>query len=642
MNPLPFVHLHCHSHYSLLDGAGTIDRLLERAKALGMNALALTDHGNLYGALEFYQKAQTIGVKPIVGLEAYIAPGRRTDRDAASAKEANYHLTLLAENLDGFKNLLALSSSAFLEGFYFRPRIDKELLAAHNQGLICLSGCVSSELNRKILAGASDGRYDLGPAREVAAWYRDVFDDRYFIEIQNNGLEIQQAAMQGAVELARQMDIPLVATSDTHYVNREDAEAQDILLCVNTGRFRTDADRMRMEGDEFYLRGPDEMYAAFPGLEDAVRRSQEIADRVNLKLELGARHFPLFTPPEGKASEEYLRELCLAGLAKRYANDPEHCPGGQLSDEVLQRLDRELAVIDKLGFPNYFLIVWDFVTFARNKGIEATARGSGVGSLVCYALYLSHVCPLKYDLLFERFLDESRLEAPDIDIDFCKHRRGEVIQYVKEKYGLENVAQIGTFGTLAARAAIRDVGRALGMPIPRVDAVVAKVPEELGISLAKAIEKSDELRKDFETDGEVRELLHLAMQVEGLARNVGTHAAAVVIGDRPLVEYLPLQRVQGKEEVITQWAMADVERAGLLKMDFLGLRNLTILSKVVELIEQTTGQRVDPYAFPLDDAETFALLCRGETKGIFQLESGGIRDLLQRMKPDHFRDIIAT
>jgi len=637
----PFVHLHCHSHYSLLDGASQIDRLIERAQATGMSALALTDHGNMYGALEFFQKAKKADIKPILGYEAYVAPGRRTDRDG-SMRDSSYHLTLLAQNPTGFQNLLKLASSAFLEGFYFKPRIDKELLSAHHEGLLCLSGCVSGELPRAVLKGQGAGGYDLGPAREIAAWYRDLFGDRYFIEIQNNGLEIQTVAMEGLVQLAREMDIPLVATSDAHYVSREDAEAQDILLCINTGKFRTDAKRMRMEGNEFYLRSPEEMYAAFPGLDEAVRRSQEIADSVELDLELGRRHFPVFTPPDEKTSEAYLRELCIEGLQERYADKPHRYAGGRLSDEVMERLDRELGVINKLGFPNYFLIVWDFVRFSRSHGIEATARGSGVGSLVCYALHLSHVCPLEYDLLFERFLDESRLEAPDIDIDFDQHRRGEVIQYVKDKYGLENVAQIGTFGTLAARAAIRDVGRALGLPIPRVDGVVAKVPEQLGISLAKALEKSEDLKKDYDTDGEVRELLDLAMQVEGLARNVGTHAAAVVIADRPLTDYLPLQRVQNKEEIITQWAMADVERAGLLKMDFLGLRNLTILSKVVETIEQTTGDRVDPYKFPLDDADTFALLCRGETKGIFQLESGGIRDLLQRMKPDHFRDIIAT
>ncbi|NLE36535.1 MAG: DNA polymerase III subunit alpha [Pirellulaceae bacterium] len=639
MSSPPFVHLHCHSHYSLLDGAGTLDRLLARAQELGMNALALTDHGNLHGAMEFYQKAKKAGVRPILGYEAYIAPDHRTRRDASSMKEASFHLTLLAQNVVGYRNLLKMASAAFLEGFYFRPRIDKELLARHHEGLICLSGCASSEVNRAILRGGQAG---LDEAAKVAAWYRELFGDRYFLEIQNNGLEVQRLATEGCIELSRLLDIPLVATSDVHYVNRDDAEAQDVLLCINTGKFRTDVNRMRMEGNEFYLRGPEEMYAAFPGFEDAVRRSQEIADSVDITLELGHRHFPVYAPPEDKTSEDYLRELCYKGLRERYADDPRRCVDGELSEEVVARLERELGVINKQGFPNYFLIVWDVVRFAREVGIEATARGSGVGSLVCYALYLSHVCPLEYDLLFERFLDENRLEAPDIDIDFEKERRGEVLQYVKDKYGTANVAQIGTFGTLAARASVRDTGRALGMPIARVDSVVAKVPEELKITLAKALDKSDELKSVYDKDGEIHELLDLAKQIEGLARNVGTHACAVVIADRPLTDYVPLQHVSGKEEIVTQWAYADVEAAGLLKMDFLGLRNLTILSKVVGLIEQTTGRRVDPYKFPLDDRETFALLCRGETKGIFQLESGGIRDLLQRMKPDHFRDIIAT
>lgn len=639
MSTPSFVHLHCHSHYSLLDGAGNVGRLVDRAKALRMNALALTDHGNLYGALEFYRKAKDVGINPIIGYEAYIAPKTRFDRDATGMKEASFHLTLLAKNRTGFQNLLKLASAAYLEGFYYRPRIDKDLLRAHSEGLICLSGCVSSELNRVLL---SANEPEIDRAVEVAAWFHEVFGDRYFIEIQNNGLEVQKVAMDGAVEVARRMGIPLVATSDVHYVEREDAVGQDILLCINTGKFRTDTNRMRMETNEFYLRSPEEMYAAFPGYEEALKHSQEIADGVDIDLELGKRNFPVFTPPEGKPSEDYLRELCEQGLRQRYANRPDRFADGEFSEEVRARLDRELRVINKLGFPNYFLIVWDFVHFARSQGIEATARGSGVGSLVTYALHMSHVCPLEYDLLFERFLDENRLEAPDIDIDFDQQRRGEVIQYVKDKYGTANVAQIGTFGTLAARAAIRDVGRALGLPIPQVDAVVAMVPDKLHITLAKALETSDDLKKAYDTRPEVRELLDLAMKIEGLARNVGTHAAAVVIADKPLTDYVPLQHVQGKEEVITQWAMADVERAGLLKMDFLGLRNLTILSKVVQLIEQTTGQKVDPYGFPLDDAETFALLCRGETKGIFQLESGGIRDLLQRMKPDHFRDIIAT
>jgi DNA polymerase-3 subunit alpha len=638
-SPPPFVHLHCHSHYSLLDGAGKIRDLLERAQALRMNALALTDHGNLYGAVKFYQQAKELSINPILGLEAYIAPGSRFQKEAAGTKEASYHLTLLAQNRAGFQNLIKLSSAAFLEGFYFRPRIDKELLEAHNEGLICLSGCISSEINRLILSGNES---NLEKARQVIAWFQKIFGERYFIEIQNNGMESQRIALAAAVDLARQMGVPTVATSDVHYVRREDAEAQDILLCVNTGKFRTDTNRMRMETNEFYLRSPEEMYAAFPGQEDAVRRSQQIADSVDIELELGRRHFPVFTPPEGKVSEDYLRELCLVGLNERYAHREDRLKDGKLSDDVTARLERELDVINKLGFANYFLIVWDFVRFARSKKIPATARGSGVGSLVSYALHLSHVCPLDFDLLFERFLDESRREAPDIDIDFCQQRRNEVIQYVKEKYGMANVAQIGTFGTLQARAAIRDVGRALGMPIPRVDSVVALVPDELNITLDKALEKSEGLQKIYEGDGQIRELLNLARQVEGLARNVGTHAAAVVIADRPLTEYTPVQHVQNKEEVITQWAMGDVERAGLLKMDFLGLRNLTILSKVVDLIQETTGQLVDPYQFPLDDKATFALLCRGETKGIFQLESGGIRDLLQRMKPDCFQDIIAT
>ncbi|HUU20996.1 MAG TPA: DNA polymerase III subunit alpha, partial [Phycisphaerae bacterium] len=502
MSTLPFVHLHCHSHYSLLDGAGAVGRLVERAKALRMNALALTDHGNLYGALDFYQKAKAVGINPIIGYEAYVAPGSRFQKDAGGLKEASYHLTLLAQNRTGFQNLLKLASAAFLEGFYYRPRIDKELLRAHSEGLICLSGCVSSELNRALLAG---GEPDVQRATEIAAWFREVFGDRYFIEIQNNGLEIQRVVMEGSVEVARRTGIPLVATSDVHYVDREDAVGQDILLCINTGKFRTDANRMRMETNEFYLRSPEEMYEAFAGHEDALKRTQEIADGVEIELELGKRNFPVFATPEGKTSEDYLRQLCLEGLRDRYRDRPDRFADGQFAQEVLDRLNRELDVIDKLGFPNYFLIVWDFVRFARQQGIEATARGSGVGSLVAYALHLSHVCPLDYDLLFERFLDESRLEAPDIDIDFDQQRRGEVIQYVKDKYGTENVAQIGTFGTLAARAAIRDVGRALGMPIPQVDGVVAMVPDQLGITLSGALQKSDDLRKAHETNPEIRE-----------------------------------------------------------------------------------------------------------------------------------------
>jgi DNA polymerase-3 subunit alpha len=645
MNVPPFAHLHCHSHYSLLDGAGQVPALLKRAKELSMSALALTDHGNLHGSVKFYQKAKELGINPVLGIEAYIAPGSRFFKESSGggSKEASYHITLLAQNRTGFKNLIKLSSMAYLEGFYFKPRIDKEILEAHKEGIICLSGCISSEINRLLL---TNNEQNTKKAEESVAWFQKIFGDKYFIELQNNGLEIQRAALQPAADLAKRMGVPTVATSDVHYVRREDAEAQDILLCVNTGKFRTDTNRMKMDTNEFYLRSPEEMYSAFAGMEDAVKRSQEIADSVDIDLEIGQRHFPVFVPPEEQKSEDYLHGLCIEGLKENYSNRADRWQNGEigseLSDEVIARLDRELGVINKLGFANYFLIVWDFVNFARSVGIQANARGSGVGSIVSFALHLSHVCPLEFDLLFERFLDENRLEAPDIDIDFCQQRRSEVIEYTKRRYGYDTVAQIGTFGTLQARAAIRDVGRALGIPIPAVDNVVSKVPDELHITLSDSIEKSEELKKLYNTDPSVRELLDLAKRIEGLARNVGTHAAGVVIADRPLTDYVPLQRVKDKEENITQWEAGDVEKAGLLKMDFLGLRNLTILSKVIELIEQTTQEKINPYRFPLDDKETYALLCRGETKGVFQLESGGIRDLLQRMKPDSFRDIIAT
>jgi DNA polymerase-3 subunit alpha len=656
MSTQSFAHLHCHSHYSLLDGASSIDRLVSRTVELGMNSLAITDHGNLHGALEFYQAAKAAKINPIIGYEAYIAPGSRFQKDAGSQRDSSYHLTLLARDRVGFANLLKLATKAYLEGFYFKPRIDRELLEEYGEGLICLSGCLSGEFSRALVGSSREQRESLAQARDVAGWFQKTFGDRYFIEIQDNGLDVQRQVTEVALEVSRELGIPPVATCDCHYVNREDAEAQDILLCVNTGRFRNDASRMRMDSSEFYLKSPQEMHEAFVGIDrelvaGAVGRSQEIADSVSIDLDLGKRHFPGFEVPGGLTASEELRRLCLEGLRERYAAvakrwadggvpaDPATAP---LHAQVMDRLDRELSVIDTLGFASYFLIVWDFVRHARERSIPAAARGSGVGALVAYSLYLSHVCPLEYDLLFERFLDINRREAPDIDIDFCKERRGEVIDYVKKKYGEANVAQIGTFGTLAARAAIRDVGRALGMPVPRVDQIVALVPDQLGISLDAAAAVGSQLAAACEADAEVRELVNLAKQIEGLARNVGTHAAAVVIADRPLVEYVPLQRVTGKEEVITQWAMGDVERAGLMKMDFLGLRYLTVVAKTLDIIQSTQNQRLDPFAFPLDDSATFATLCRGETKGIFQLESGGIRDLLQRMKPDHFLDIVAV
>jgi DNA polymerase-3 subunit alpha len=639
----PFAHLHCHSHYSLLDGASSIPALIERTVQHGMNALALTDHGNLHGAIRFYQLAKQKGVNPIIGYEAYVAADSRLKKGIGGTRDTTYHLTLLCQNRTGFQNLIRMASAASLEGYYFKPRIDRELLETYGDGIICLSGCVSGEFSQAILKspGEPDERH-FAEAEEIARWFASVFGDRYFIEIMNNGVEVQRIALKGSVEIANRLGIPLVATSDCHYVDPQDADAQDVMLCINTGKFRTDQRRLKMDGNQYYLRSPEEMYAKFPGLEHAVARSQEIADSVDIQLEFGVRHFPIFELPKSITPEERLRELCLKGLAERYQNDESLCPKGQLSGVLLERLDRELDVINKLGFANYFLICWDFVDQARRRNIPATARGSGVGALVCYALYLSHVCPIKFGLLFERFLDENRLEAPDLDIDFCKDRRGEIIRYVKEKYGEDNVAQIGTFGTLKARAAIKDVGRALGIPLSRVNQITAMIPEQLGITIADALARNDEFRVVYDTDPEIRELVDFAVKLEGLARNVGTHAAAVVIGDKPLTDYVPLGRVTGKDDIITQWAMADVEAAGLLKIDLLGLTNLTILASAVEIIQSTTGKKIDPLEFPLDDSATFQTLQRGETKGIFQLESGGIRDLLQKMKPDQFGDIIAA
>ncbi len=641
MSNRPFAHLHCHSHYSLLDGASSIPKMVQRTVDHGMTALALTDHGNLHGALEFYRKCKSKDINPIIGYEAYIAPGSRTTR-GTSGRDSSYHLTLLCQNATGFKNLVKLASMASLEGFFYKPRIDKEILEAHSEGLICLSGCVSSEFSRMLLTGGNGAEEQLAKAADVAKWFHRVFDDRYFIEIMNNGVEIQREQLRAAVEVANRIGLPLVATSDCHYVDRDDAEVQDVMLCINTGRFRTDTQRMKMEGNQFYLRPPEEMYASFPGLEHAVARSQEIADTVDIQLELGKRFFPVFDLPKDVLPDDRLSEICYQGLKERYADKPEMWTDGELCKIVVDRLERELSVIKKLGFANYFLICWDFVVQARERDIPATARGSGVGAIVCYALYLSHVCPIEYGLLFERFLDENRLEAPDIDIDFCKDRRADIIRYVKDKYGEDSVAQIGTFGTMKARAAIKDVGRALGIPLARVNQITAMVPDQLGISLDKAIAASEELKAVYEGDPEISELLDFARKLEGLARNIGTHAAAVVISDGPLTNYAPLGRVPGKDDVITQWSMKDVEDAGLLKMDFLGLRTLTILRHSVDLIEQTTGKRIDIYKFPLDDLPTYKLLQSGDTKGVFQLESGGIRDLLQKMKPDHFRDIIAT
>ncbi len=633
----PFVHLHCHTHYSLLDGANRIPELVAHTKSLGMNALAITDHGNLYGAIEFYRECKSAGLNPVVGYEAYVSPGKRTERGERRRGDAGFHLTLLAKNRTGFRNLVKMASAAYLEGFHYVPRIDKELLEAHKEGLICLSGCASSEFSEFIL------KDQLDEAARLAEWFARLFGKDFYVEIQNNGLDIQKLCGEGATTIANRLGLPLVATCDAHYLMRDDAPAHDVLLCINTGKTRDDANRIRYGSDQFYIRAPEEMYQLFPGQEEAVKRSQEIANGVQIDLDFKARHFPVYTPPQGKTPEQHLRELCYQGLKHRYGDNP--------SKQILDRLEHELGIICRMGFASYFLIVSDFVRFAVENKIPCSARGSACGALVSYVLRLSHVDPLEYDLLFERFLDPNRAEAPDIDIDFCQERREEVIQYVKRKYGEGSVAQITTFGTLAARAALKDVGRALKLPLERVNQLTKMIPTQLGITLDEALQQSVEFRQAYETDPDVREVIDIARKLEGTNRNSGTHAAGVVIANGALTDYVPLQRATRKGEeggsksdevvITTQWVMGDLEKVGLLKMDFLGLRTLTLLDNALKMIEKTRGIRIDLYKLPLDDPETYELLQRGDAKGVFQLESDGIRELLKRLKPDNIGDIIA-
>jgi DNA polymerase-3 subunit alpha len=633
----PFVHLHCHTHYSLLDGASRIPELVERVKSLGMNALAITDHGNLYGAIEFYSECRSAGLNPIIGYEAYVSPGKRGEREARRRGDAGYHLTLLAHDILGFKNLVRMASVAYLEGYHYVPRIDKELLEQHSEGLTCLSGCASSEFSELILKDQHD------EARQLAEWFAKVFGKHFYVEIQNNGLDIQKLCAQGAIDIANKLGLPLVATCDAHYLTQTDAPAHDVLLCINTGRLRTDENRMRYGSDQFYVRGPEEMYRLFPEHADAVRRSQEIADACDIQLDFGKRHFPAYLPPEGKTPEDYLCELCEQGLRERY--------GDRATPEIRARLDHELSVICRMGFASYFLIVADFVHFAMEKNIPCCARGSACGAVVSYVLKLSHVDPLEYDLLFERFLDPNRSEAPDIDIDFCQDRREEVIAYVRQKYGEASVAQIATFGTMAARAAIKDVGRVLGIPVQRVTQLTEMIPKTLGITIDDALKQNSDLKGLYDSEPEVHELIDIARNLEGTNRQAGIHAAGVVIANGPLTDYVPLHKAlrkgddsgsrQGEAVVATQWVMGDLEKVGLLKMDFLGLRTLTLLDNAVKLIEKTRGIRIDLYNLPLDDKATYDLLQRGDAKGVFQLESEGIRGLLIQMKPDNIRDLVA-
>jgi DNA polymerase-3 subunit alpha len=621
----PFAHLHVHTHLSLLDGACRIDELMNSVQQMGMESVAMTDHGNMFASIEFYACARECGIRPILGLEAYLAPGSRHDRQAAKG-EKNHHLILLARDRSGWLNLLQLSSKAFLEGFYYKPRIDKELLAAHAGGLIGMSACLNGEVNRLLRYE----RYD--EARAAASFYRDVFAGDFFLELQDHGIPDEAAVNRRLIDLARETGLPLVATNDTHYLRPEHAAAHDALLCIQTGKTRDEKDRLRFSTDQMYLKSPEEMYALFPGQEEALANTVRIAERCDVKLEFGKLLLPQFPPPPPFTDlDEYLRHLCDEGLRRRY---------GDRTAELSERLDYELRVIRQTGYAGYFLIVQDFINYARSQGVPVgPGRGSAAGSLVSYTLGITNIDPIRYQLLFERFLNPERVSMPDIDIDFSDRGRARVIQYVVEKYGAENVCQIITFGTMAARAVVRDVGRVMGMPYVEVDRIAKSVPPELKMTLGKALLQSPELKAQYDGDERVRELIGIARVLEGLSRHASTHAAGVVITPTPLTDYVPLFRTKD-DEVTTQFDMGACEKIGILKIDFLGLRTLTVLQDCLEMLNRR-GVLVDLETLTVDDPKTYALFCRGETVGIFQFESSGMTEYLRKLQPAVLEDLIA-
>ena len=623
--PQKFAHLHVHTEYSLLDGMCRIPQLIARTKELGMDSLAITDHGAMYGVIDFYVAAKDAGIKPIIGCEVYVAETDCHSREPAHKNP--YHLTLLAKNEKGYHNLLQLVTKSYLEGFYYKPRVDKELLKLHHEGLIALSGCAHGELARLILEGRND------EIAAVASWYKETFGD-YYLEIQRHPIPELEQINQELISLSTKINIPPVATFDVHYVDKKDAIAHELLLCIQTNTSVYDEKRLKMAGDFFYLKSPEEVEQLFADLPQAVENTQAIADMCRLELDFAKLHLPQVELPQGKKVDDFLAELCWQGLEKRYQE-----PGA----EVKQRLSYELDVIQKTRFAHYFLVVWDIISFARERGIYFGVRGSAAASLALYCLGVTDVDPLAYGLVFERFLNVERRELPDIDLDFQDDRRDEVLAYVNQKYGSDHVAQIITFGTMGARAAIRDTGRALGMPYGQVDRVARLIPLELTITLDRALEQNRELHDIYHQDAAILNLIDSARKLEGLVRHVSTHAAGVVISHEPLIKYVPLQLLGKGEQrtVMTQFHMWNIARLGLLKMDFLGLSNLTILDKVKEIIAQNRGVSLDLQHIPLDDAQTFELLASGETKGIFQLESTGMRRYIRELRPTNFSDIAA-
>lgn len=622
-----FVHLHVHSEYSLLDGANRIKDLISRVKELGMDSVAMTDHGVMYGVIDFYQEAKKNDIKPIIGCESYVAPRTRFDKENISDAK-NYHIILLAETDEGYHNLMKLISISSVEGFYFKPRVDKDLLRKYSKGIIGLSACIGGEIPSHIL----DGNYE--KAKTSALEYREIFgENNFYLELQINGIEEQALVNQGLIKISKETGIPLVATNDVHYLKREDAKAQEVLMCIQTGKRLSDDDRMKFQSDELYLKTPEEMIENFSALPDAIENTLKISDRCNVEIEFGKPVLPEFKIPGDKDAFQYLKELCHVGMIKRYGDLP--------SDEVVKRLEYELSVINQMGYVDYFLIVWDFIRYAKEQNIMVgPGRGSGAGSLVAYCLGITNIDSLKYNLIFERFLNPERVSMPDFDVDFCYERRGEVIDYVVTKYGADKVAQIVTFGTLQARAAIKDVGRVLDIQYAEVDRIAKMIPRNVGnITIEKAIEINPDLKKAYDSDIKIKELIDTSIQLEGMPRHTSTHAAGVVISRNPLTEYVPVQKVEGN--IITQFSMGNLDKLGLLKVDFLGLRTLTVIRDTVELVNENYNVEIDFDNMSYDDPNVYKMISEGKTSGVFQMEGTGMTNFMRELEPTNIEDIIA-
>ena len=624
---MAFTHLHVHTEYSLLDGSCKIKELAVRAKELGMDSMAVTDHGVMYGVIDFYRAAKEAGIKPIIGCEVYVAPGSRFDRETVSGEDRYYHLVLLAENDTGYHNLMKIVSKGFVDGFYYKPRVDYEVLETYHEGIIALSACLAGEVQRYLARGMYE------EAGKSALHYQEIFGKgNFFLELQDHGIPTQKTVNQGLLRLSRDLEMDLVATNDIHYILAEDAKPHDILLCIQTGKKVSDENRMRYEGGQYYCKSEEEMRALFPYAQEAIDNTHKIAERCNVEIEFGVTKLPKYEVPEGYDSWGYLNKLCQDGMAKRYPDD----------DGTLQkRLEYELGVIHDMGYVDYFLIVWDFINYAKsNQIMVGPGRGSAAGSIVSYCLEITDIDPIRYDLLFERFLNPERVSMPDIDIDFCFERRQEVIDYVVEKYGKDQVVQIVTFGTLAAKGVVRDVGRVLDLPYARCDAIAKMIPGDLGMTLDKALKQSPDLREAYQQDEEVKYLIDMAKRLEGLPRHTSMHAAGVVIGQRAMDEFVPLSR-SSDGTITTQFTMTTLEELGLLKMDFLGLRTLTVIQDAVEQVERGHGIRLDMDHIDYNDKDVLAAIGTGKCDGVFQLESSGMKSFMKEMRPENFEDIIA-